>query len=170
MTVEYLYKDNKASISLLGDVNGRRRFCVDGKIVDLDIRQHSETGGGRTVEFDVVVGGKPVSVVGVLDDDVVWVHALGATRKIQIAKDSLQADKQGASTGDVRAPMPGIVVEVTAKAGDEVKAGSVVMVIESMKLQSTLTSEIDGVLDTVPFETGEAFQKGDTLFSVKSSA
>lgn len=54
---------------------------------------------------------------------------------------------EGASvtgTGEIHAPMPGNVVKVLVKVGDAVEIGSPVLVIEAMKMESTLYSDIEG--------------------------
>jgi biotin carboxyl carrier protein len=61
------------------------------------------------------------------------------------------------------ASMPGIVIRYEKKAGDAVKAGDVVVVFEAMKMQSTLTSPIDGAVKTLGFAPGAKVAKGDIL-------
>jgi len=67
----------------------------------------------------------------------------------------------------INAPMPGIVIRYEKKAGDAVKAGDVIVVFEAMKMQSTLTSPIDGAVKTLGFAPGAKVAKGDILAVIK---
>jgi len=60
-----------------------------------------------------------------------------------------------ASDGSLRAPMPGKVVAVPVKAGDPVKKGQPVVVIEAMKMEQALTAPYDGVVESVGFNVGD---------------
>lgn len=63
----------------------------------------------------------------------------------------------------VRAPMPGMVVRVEVKAGDKVKAGQGVVIIEAMKMENELKAEAAGVVSKVAVEAGTAVEKGTVL-------
>ena len=69
----------------------------------------------------------------------------------------------GAGANAVRAPMPGVVVSVEVAVGDSVHPGQTLMVIESMKLQTSIIAERDGVIDAVCFATEATFDKGAEL-------
>lgn len=75
---------------------------------------------------------------------------------------------QAASAGDavVRAPMPGSVVDAPVVAGDAIAAGDVVMVIESMKLETSLRATRDGVIEKVHFQLGESFDRDAALVTL----
>ncbi|MBU2168127.1 MAG: acetyl/propionyl/methylcrotonyl-CoA carboxylase subunit alpha [Alphaproteobacteria bacterium] len=60
-----------------------------------------------------------------------------------------------ASDGSLRAPMPGKVVAVPVKAGDPVKKGQPVVVIEAMKMEQALTAPYDGVVESIGFNVGD---------------
>lgn len=67
----------------------------------------------------------------------------------------------------INAPMPGIVIRYEKKVGDVVKAGDVVVVFEAMKMQSTLTSPMDGSVKALGFAPGAKVAKGDILAVIK---
>jgi biotin carboxyl carrier protein len=73
-----------------------------------------------------------------------------------------------ASQGSATAPMPGVVVSWIAQPGDHVKASHALLVIESMKLQMTIEAPQDGILDSLPFQPGQTFQRGAVLASVRA--
>ncbi|KAJ3522184.1 hypothetical protein NM208_g12969 [Fusarium decemcellulare] len=69
-----------------------------------------------------------------------------------------------ASTGVINAPMPCKVLQVLKKAGDEVKTGEIVMIIESMKMEITIAASKDGEFEPNVKE-GEAVNEGVKLCS-----
>ena len=59
-------------------------------------------------------------------------------------------EKQKADTSKlIVSPMPGLVVSIDAKPGQEVKAGEGVAVVEAMKMQNIIRAERDGVVSKV---------------------
>jgi biotin carboxyl carrier protein len=63
----------------------------------------------------------------------------------------------------VRAPMPGRVVKLLVKAGDEVNAGAGVIVVEAMKMENELRAPRDGRLKEFAVKEGEAVEAGQPL-------
>lgn len=74
------------------------------------------------------------------------------------------------SNGELRAPMPGAVIEVFAKPGDEVKAGAKIVVLEAMKTQQSLTAPFDGTVEDVKCAKGDQVEQGALLASVRKAA
>jgi propionyl-CoA carboxylase alpha chain len=63
----------------------------------------------------------------------------------------------------VVSPMPGLVVSMDVRAGDEVKEGQVICVIEAMKMQNILRAERDGVVKSVGAKAGDSVAADDVL-------
>lgn len=82
-----------------------------------------------------------------------WLLSLGG--------EVLDAAKKG-----VRAPMPSVVVEVKVNVGDKVKKGQVVVVLESMKTETVLRAETDGVVSSVGCKKGEMVPEGKELVEI----
>ncbi len=66
----------------------------------------------------------------------------------------------------MESPMPGMVIRYEVKEGDTVKAGDVVMVLEAMKMENSLTSPADGVIKQICCAAGQSVQKGTVLLVV----
>jgi pyruvate carboxylase len=64
-------------------------------------------------------------------------------------------------------PMPGTVVEVKAKAGDEVKEGDKLVVLEAMKMEMTLASPLAGVIKEITVNPKDRVDAGDLLVVFK---
>jgi len=65
--------------------------------------------------------------------------------------------KRVADTGkQVRCPMPGLVLSIAVKEGQEVKAGETVAVVEAMKMENVLRAEIDGIVRKINAKSGDS--------------
>jgi acetyl/propionyl-CoA carboxylase alpha subunit len=73
---------------------------------------------------------------------------------------------KGGGEGAVRAPMPGVVVEVSVQAGQRVAAGQSLVLIESMKLQTDIRAPIDGVVTQLALAAGASFERGALLVEI----
>jgi pyruvate carboxylase len=77
-------------------------------------------------------------------------------------KERIKSDKS--NPRHIGAPMPGKVLKVHVKVGDEVKAGDILMVTEAMKLETNIKARADGRISEVKFEEGDKVEKEDLLF------
>jgi acetyl-CoA/propionyl-CoA carboxylase biotin carboxyl carrier protein len=63
--------------------------------------------------------------------------------------------------------MPGTVLVVKVAAGDVVKAGTPLLIVEAMKMEHTVTAPIDGVVAELPVRAGQQVALDETLAVVK---
>jgi 3-methylcrotonyl-CoA carboxylase alpha subunit len=73
------------------------------------------------------------------------------------------AEGQGAGTGKLVAPMPGKIVAVAVSAGEKVKRGQKLVVLEAMKMEHTIVAPSDGTVARVRFKPGEQTAEGEEL-------
>ena len=76
------------------------------------------------------------------------------------------APKAAAGTNSVTAPLPGSVTVVNVKAGDAVKAGQTLIIIEAMKMENEVLAPADGTVTAVHVSGGQAVQQGDALLDL----
>ena len=79
----------------------------------------------------------------------------------------LREDKGRARKKDVKITMPGRIVQVLAAAGDSVKEGQPVLVLEAMKMQNEIKSPRPGRISRIHFSAGDYVEAGSILFSVE---
>ena len=70
----------------------------------------------------------------------------------------------GATT--VSAPMPGKISKILKHAGDTVKSGDVLIMLEAMKMQNEIMAPCDGKVTSMQVTEGQSVQGGDPLFTV----
>ncbi|WP_418462792.1 biotin/lipoyl-containing protein [Frisingicoccus sp.] len=75
-----------------------------------------------------------------------------------------QAAAAGAVT--VSAPMPGKILDIRVSAGQAVKRGDVLMILEAMKMENEIVSPQDGTVAGIQVSVGSAVEAGDTLASL----
>ena len=63
--------------------------------------------------------------------------------------------------------MPGTVIDIKVKVGDEVKHGQEVCVIEAMKMQIPMKSNQNGVVKEIKIAVGQSVAKGATLMELE---
>jgi 3-methylcrotonyl-CoA carboxylase alpha subunit len=116
-----------------------------------------------TQGYDVRFG-KQRQIVSVYQQaDVVHVFsALGATQITVVDALAHAGDNQGEG-GRLTAPMPGKVVSFAVKAGDTVKRGQTLAVMEAMKMEHTIAAPLDGVVAELLFEPGDQVSEGSEL-------
>jgi pyruvate carboxylase subunit B len=66
----------------------------------------------------------------------------------------------------IEAPMPGMIIRYEVKEGDSVKEGDVVLVLEAMKMENSITTPVSGTIKKINFKDGESVQKGDVLLVI----
>ena len=71
-----------------------------------------------------------------------------------------------AGEGVVKAPMPGNINEVRFQAGQTVKAGDVVIILEAMKMENEIVAPAAGTLKAVFVQKGGTVNTGDALFEI----
>jgi 3-methylcrotonyl-CoA carboxylase alpha subunit len=95
--------------------------------------------------------------------------AQGATQVIAI--DALaHAGEVHAEVGRLTAPMPGKVVSFAVKAGDAVKKGQALAVMEAMKMEHTIAAPADGVVAELLFAPGDQVTEGAELLKLEAAA
>jgi len=65
--------------------------------------------------------------------------------------------------GVITAPMQGTVVKVLIKVGDRIRKGSVVVVLETMKMENAIESAVSGVVKEIKVSEGDSVKDGDAL-------
>jgi pyruvate dehydrogenase E2 component (dihydrolipoamide acetyltransferase) len=75
--------------------------------------------------------------------------------------------KAASGPAKVTAPMPGKIVRVSASAGQEVKAGECLLVMEAMKMENEIRATRDGSVRDVAVREGQAVESGALLMLVE---
>lgn len=102
----------------------------------------------------------------------VMVNSNSYTISISNALDSL-IKEMGFSIGnskkanDIKAPMPGLILSVAVKEGQEVKEGETLLILEAMKMENAIGAPKDGVIKKVYISDGGNVEKGALLIEME---
>lgn len=77
------------------------------------------------------------------------------------AKPAAPAGKAGSV--EVNAPMPGKILSVKASAGQTVKKGEVILLLEAMKMENEVVAPQDGTIASINVNSGDMVESGDVL-------
>ena len=93
----------------------------------------------------------------------VEVEEMGGVAAPKAAAPAPAAKPVAAGSATISAPMPGKVLEVKVKAGDAVKSGDVLMILEAMKMQNEIMAPADGTISDVRISAGQTVGTGDVM-------
>lgn len=68
---------------------------------------------------------------------------------------------------DIKAPMPGIIIDIEVNKGDEVQEGDTLFILEAMKMENAITSPKDGKIKEIFVNTGETVEKNKLLIELE---
>ncbi|WP_316832320.1 acetyl-CoA carboxylase biotin carboxyl carrier protein subunit [Pedobacter aquatilis] len=77
----------------------------------------------------------------------------------QLGLDNLSANK----IAEIKAPMPGLVLNVKVNEGEEIKKGDNLLILEAMKMENILKSSADGVIKKILVKQGDKVEKNQIL-------
>ena len=69
-------------------------------------------------------------------------------------------------SGVIKAPLPGLILEVLAKEGEEVTMGQTIVKMEAMKMENNIQSNRDGKITAVKVKKGDSVLEGDVLMEI----
>lgn len=115
-------------------------------------------------------GGLAERLRAVAHGDTIYVQLRGRSIKVnRVDPTRASASAAGAGAGASHAPMPGVVVSLLVSTGQQVTVGDALLVIESMKLQMTISATLDGEVAELPLAVGQTFQRNDMLVRLQTS-
>jgi propionyl-CoA carboxylase alpha chain len=154
-----------------------------------------DSGHQHRVEYRFIRNGlvlpddEAVQLVSLAADEVVLAHGDGVASRFTVARygDDIYVDSphgpvhlvalprfpepgSAVEQGSLVAPMPGSVIRVGARLGDNVTAGQPLVWLEAMKMEHTITAPTDGVLAQLNVTPGEQVEVGAVLARVEAPA
>jgi len=122
---------------------------VEGKIADITVN-----GASYKVELDKEVAAAPAPVA-----------AAPAAQAAPAAAAPAAAAPAGAGK-PVNSPLPGVIIEVSVKEGQAVKAGQKVAVLEAMKMENEIQAESDGTVTAIHVAKGDSVLEGAKIVTI----
>jgi biotin carboxyl carrier protein len=138
---------------------GTHRFTIEGSGFEVEV--------GRRVgnRVTVVVNGKSYDVE-LAEDSPASRAVASAVTPVAIRSLPHVAPPVAAGAGQVRAPISGVVLAVRVQVGQHVKRGTVLLILEAMKMENEIFAEQDGVVQSVDVRPQQEVRDGDLLLVV----
>ena len=116
------------------------------------------------IEFEVLLDGEGTSWSATVDGQTFEIEIPDAA---PVAKKKRSGSGKKKKSGTVSANIPGKVVTVEVKAGDEVVEGQVILILEAMKMQNEIQAPVSGTVTSVNCEEGQAIEANIPLVIIE---
>jgi biotin carboxyl carrier protein len=158
--------DHELEVEELATNSLRLKFA--GGQFDVDVRQV-----GRS-SFSILVGERSFDLDVVNENDEIIVASRGAATHVTLVDTARRARRSTSSTRshpggrvEMKAMMPGRVVNVLVKPGDEVAERQGIVVVEAMKMENELKTPKAGKVIEVKVAAGQTVEKGELLVVIE---
>ncbi len=162
-------EDHESEVEFHTDA-GRVWVTRDGRQVEADFRRLPD---GEV--YSLLIGGRSheVRVASAAAGNMLDVSVGGTLMQVDVRQPLerlLQTVTHGAErdVGEtVRAPMPGLVVSLSARLGETIQAGGPVAVVEAMKMQNELVTHRGGIVSELLVQSGDTVSANQALVRLK---
>lgn len=143
-----LLNDSKVNIDV-STIDGKQNLIYNGKSYTIEV-----------IEKDAVSGKLILNING---------------RRIETQLQNnlhLLLKKMGMNQGkkkqnELKAPMPGLVLDILVQENQEVQEGEVLLVLEAMKMENAIKSPMSGTVESISIEKGQTVDKNQLLIKLK---
>jgi acetyl-CoA/propionyl-CoA carboxylase biotin carboxyl carrier protein len=121
----------------------------------------TENGNTSTVRTtDVEVNGKRFSVT---------MSVPSGKGHVRRSASSMSSSASGGD-GKISVPMQGTIVKIQANVGDNVQAGDILVVLEAMKMENNIASDVDGTITEITVSEGDSVGAGDVVIIIEQDS
>jgi len=148
-------------------VNQNHQLFIDGTPLDWDI---VEVSNGY---FHILINRKSYRAEVVKADPATKSFALKINGKVYSVtlkdKFDLLLEKMGMNNGSsgkanhVKAPMPGLIIDLRVKEGDTVMPGDALLILEAMKMENMIKASAQSIVKSVKVKKGDSVKKNQVL-------
>jgi len=155
---------NKRNFDITQNENG---LIINGSFLPWDVAKLSE---GR---FHILINNKSYRAEVVKADPAAKSFSIKINGEIYLVelKDrfDMLLEKMGMKNGtagkvnNIKAPMPGLIIDLRVKEGDKVMAGDALLILEAMKMENMIKASAEGIVKTVKVKKGDSVEKNQVL-------
>lgn len=142
-------------------------LLIDGEVVNADIRQLNanifhiiDNNASYNAEIVSFNSAEKTAEIKVNNN----VYTIAAKDQFDLLLDKMGlTNLNAARVSDIKAPMPGLVLKMFVNAGDEIKKGENLFVLEAMKMENIIKSPADVLVKEIKIKPGDKVEKGQIL-------
>jgi acetyl/propionyl-CoA carboxylase alpha subunit len=162
------YLTTIGDIQFVIDINQDGQITVDGEVVNVDMQQMPDT-----TMYSVIIDGISHDVRMSEGDGIYLAELSGQIFEVVVEDERTRRlaglkGGPGAITGEaiIKAPMPGVVIEVLVTQGQEVEQGDIVVILESMKMQNEFKAPRSGKIHTLRVAPGDKVEQNAVMLTI----
>ena len=161
--------DRFAKVKLLSREGNNIQIKVDEKLYNLDLLEvekgiYSVLKDNRSYNIELVQGDTEKSFIINTYEENFDVEIIDAEARYLMSRGGEEGDDGGRT---ISSPMPGKVVKILVKEGDEIAEGTTVIIVEAMKMQSEYKVKTDRVVKEILVNEGDTIDGNQALVIVE---
>ncbi|UXX79997.1 acetyl-CoA carboxylase biotin carboxyl carrier protein subunit [Reichenbachiella carrageenanivorans] len=146
------------------------QFLLNGQPFNFDLAQSGDGDlhflvNHKSYQTKVLSVNKEEKTVNVKVNNTPYTVSVKDNLDLLLAKLGMESVGQSGEK-DVKAPMPGLILDVLVAKGQEVKKGDHLLILEAMKMENVIKCPSDGVISELFAVKGESVEKGKILLSL----
>jgi len=131
------------------------------------MKEYLVTVNGKTYEVQVEEIGENISAVNPIPSAPKPASSVISIPNPGLNKPEIKPLSTGAAGKTaIKCPMPGTIMKINVKIGDVVKSGTILCILEAMKMENEILAPGDGVVFSVNVKQGVNVNSGDVLFTI----
>ncbi len=147
------------------DIDRDDHITIGDRPINIDL----ESIDGRSL-FSLILDGASYEVFVELHEGRYYVTIEGDRYEVQVEDERIKqlrelsgAKHEEAGELQIKAPMPGLVVDVIVSKGQHVSPGDGVVILEAMKMENEIRAPGAGIVDTIRVTAGQTVNQGDVM-------
>lgn len=141
------------------------KFTIEGESFEVSVNEESNNMA------EVIVNGKPY-MVEIEKEEAPTARRINRKTIQKISPDSTPREtaapvRKAGGAKAIKSPLPGSIFKVPVSAGQQVKRGELLVVVESMKMENNILADRDGVVKAIYVQPGQSVLQGDALIELE---
>jgi len=142
-------KDKKFKIEVKEVADGMAAVIIDGEPCQVRIENYAEVMPTAAVSRRTAVASKPA-----------------AASAAPVPPKPVAPEVNSGGDTVITAPIPGLIMDIKVKVGDTVLAGETLAIMEAMKMENNIVSNVAGTVKEVPIQKGAEVKTGDVIMVI----
>lgn len=157
-----ILQDNTYSVEKIGDETRVNEHAITWDLKWMGDRKIHLIQGAQSLEAELLAVDLEAKTLQIRLGHKTTTLQLKDRFDLLLEKMGMNATGSG-SLKEIKAPMPGLILDLKVAAGDVVKKGDVVLILEAMKMENSIKSPGDGVVKEVKVSLKQSVEKNQVL-------
>ncbi len=158
------------------------KLKVDDQKIELLVKQNAQSltveSCGQSEQIEVIaqsteqliyqIDGVRRKVNYVLEGNQLYLDVANGNVNIENITYAPPEISEVAGDGKIRAPMDGSIINILVNSGDQVVKGQTLLILEAMKIQQQIKSDVDGVVEEIIGQVGQQMKKRQVILNIQS--